>query len=122
MGLTGFDLPEVSKLLDRLNLIDGGDEDDDFDLAGELAAIDKPQTKPGELIELGPHRLLCGDCTKPENIERLLDNAKVQMVFTDPPYAVDYRGGRVGEDWKHKIRKNGERYWDERAYYQFSLQ
>ena len=118
--LTGFDLPEVSKLLDRLDLIDGGDEDDGFDLASELAAIDKPQTKPGEIIELGPHRLLCGDCTKPENIDRLLGGKKVQMVSTDPPYAVNYRGGRVGKGWSQKIRQDGEHYWDEMSLQEYS--
>ena len=91
VSLTGFGDPEITMLLDGLTLIDGGDEDDEFDVAGELAAIDKPVTKPGELIELGPHRLLCGDCTKPENIERLLGDNEVQMIFTDPPYGIAYK-------------------------------
>ncbi|MCK4849710.1 MAG: DNA modification methylase [Phycisphaerae bacterium] len=120
VSLTGFGDSEITKLLDALDLTDGGGEDDDFDVEQELAAIDKPVTKPGELIELGPHRLLCGDCTKPENIKRLLGDNKVQMVFTDPPYAVDYRGGRVGEDWKHKIRQDGEKYWDEMSLQDYS--
>jgi len=110
VGLTGFDLPEVSKLLDAM-LPDEG-EDDDFDVGAELGSIKKPETQPGELLELGPHRVLCGDCTKAENIARLMGDAKAQLVFTDPPYAVDYRGGRVGKQWRHKIRQDGERYWD----------
>ena len=110
VGLTGFDLPDVSKLLDGLL---AQESDDDFDVEAELAGIEEPETQPGELIELGPHRLLCGDCTDPANVERLMDGRKAHLVFTDPPYAVDYRGGRVGKDWSHKIRQDGEHYWDE---------
>lgn len=113
VAVTGFDLPEVSELLDRLKLTDGGDEDDDFDVAAELDAIEEPETEPGELIELGPHRVLCGDSSKPEEVAKLMPGRKAQLVFTDPPYAVDYRGGRVGKEWKHKIRQDGEKYWDE---------
>lgn len=47
-----------------------------------------PTTKPGELIELGDHRLLCGDSTNAAHVERLLGGATVAMVFTDPPYAI----------------------------------
>jgi len=111
IDITGFDLPEASQLIDRL-LLDGTDEDDDFDVEAELGKIVKPKTKRGELIELGPHRLLCGDCTDTSNIKRLMKGKQVQLVFTDPPYAVDYRGGRVGKDWEHKIRQDGEKYWD----------
>jgi len=111
VALTGFDLPEVSELLDRVLEADG--DDDDFDVDDELDEIEEPETKPGEVIELGPHRLLCGDCTDPANIARLMAGTKAQLVFTDPPYAVDYRGGRVGKEWEHKLRQDGERYWDD---------
>jgi len=110
VGLTGFDLPEVSQLLDRV-LGDRGD-DEDFDVEGELKSINEPETKPGELIELGPHRVLCGDSTEPQDVARLMGGGSAQLILTDPPYAVDYRGGRVGKDWAHKIRRDGERYWD----------
>ena len=110
--LTGFELPEVSKLLDEF-LVSGGEGDDGFDVEAELEAIDEPETKPGELIELGPHRVLCGDSTRHEDVARLMGERQAGLVFTDPPYAVDYRGGRVGKEWSHKIRRDGERYWDE---------
>jgi ParB-like chromosome segregation protein Spo0J len=110
VSLTGFDLPEVSELLDRLS---PSDEDDEFDVEAELASIEEPQTQRGELIELGPHRLLCGDAASADDVARLMGEARAQLIFTDPPYAVDYRGGRVGKDWSHKIRHDGERYWDE---------
>ena len=51
---------------------------------------EEPKTKPGDLYLLGYHRLLCGDSTKQEDVERLMDGEKADMVFTDPPYGVAY--------------------------------
>jgi site-specific DNA-methyltransferase (adenine-specific) len=51
-----------------------------------------PITQPGDLWTLGTHRLLCGDSTKSEDVERLMDGAKADMVLTDPPYGVSYIG------------------------------
>lgn len=48
------------------------------------------EVKTGDLWQLGEHRLLCGDCTIKENIDLLMNGNKVDMVFTDPPYNVDY--------------------------------
>ncbi len=53
----------------------------------------EPQSKLGDLYELGEHRVLCGDSTKLEDVERLMDGKKADMVFTDPPYNVEYQGG-----------------------------
>lgn len=53
---------------------------------------EEPKTKLGDLYKLGEHRLLCGDSTKVEDMERLMDGHKADMVFTDPPYNVDYKG------------------------------
>lgn len=52
-----------------------------------------PITKPGDLWILGNHRLLCGDSTDVLAVERLMDGKKADMVFTDPPYGVNYEGG-----------------------------
>ena len=52
-----------------------------------------PITKPGDLWILGSHRLLCGDSTNPQHVERLMDGKKADMVFTDPPYGVEYDSG-----------------------------
>jgi DNA modification methylase len=54
---------------------------------------EEPQTKPGDLWILGDHRLLCGDSTKADDVERLMDGNKADMAFTDPPYGVNYEGG-----------------------------
>lgn len=51
---------------------------------------EEPTTKPGDLWQLGRHRLLCGDSTKLADVERLMDGRKADMVFTDPPYGIDF--------------------------------
>ena len=52
----------------------------------------EPRTKPGDLWLLGRHRLLCGDSTKAEDVERLMAGIQADMMFTDPPYGVSYVG------------------------------
>ncbi len=72
---------------------------DAFDVDKELKSIKKPQTRLGDLILLGPHKLLCGDSTKPENLEHLLGDEKAAMIFSDPKYNIklDYNGGVGGK-------------------------
>lgn len=53
---------------------------------------EEPISKYGEVYQLGRHRLVCGDSTKIEDVEKLMDGQKADMVFTDPPYNVDYEG------------------------------
>jgi DNA modification methylase len=55
--------------------------------------VTEPICKPGDLWELGRHRLLCGDSTKVDDVERLMDGKKADMVFTDPPYGINIVGG-----------------------------
>ncbi len=52
----------------------------------------EPRTKLGDLYKLGNHRLLCGDSTSIDAVERLMGGQKADMIFTDPPYGVDYEG------------------------------
>ena len=92
--LTGFDEKELLKLFD-----DGKEaKDDDFDVDAELQ---KPTfSKAGDVWTLGRHRLVCGDSTKPETYEVLMDGRKANLVVTDPPYNVDYKGtaGKIKND------------------------
>jgi len=54
---------------------------------------EEPKSKLGDLYELGEHRVLCGDSTKIEDVERLMSGQKADMVFTDPPYRMEAEGG-----------------------------
>ncbi len=87
LGLTGFDEKEIEKLF----AADGNDvEDDGFDLntALEQAAF----VLPGDVWTLGRHRLICGDATDADTVRRLMDDRKANLVLTDPPYNVDFKG------------------------------
>jgi DNA modification methylase len=52
-------------------------------------------TRPGDLWTLGRHRLICGDSTNPDVLDRLMDGQQAQLVFTDPPYGVSYTGVKI---------------------------
>lgn len=80
---TGFDL-------DDLNLNDKEITEDDFNTDEALENIEQPITKRGDIWKLGNHRLMCGDSTSVDDVEKLMDGKKADMVFTDPPYNVDY--------------------------------
>jgi DNA modification methylase len=85
LGLTGFDLSEIEKLF-------AGNEaaEDNFDVEN---ALKQPAfAKTGDLWQLGKHRLLIGDSTKPEDVSRLMDGRKANLVLTDPPYLIAYQG------------------------------
>ena len=69
----------------------------------------------GEIIELGRHRLMCGDATRWEDVEKLLDGQRVDLVLTDPPYGVEsvnVRTGQIGGKSKHYIPVIGDNYTD----------
>jgi DNA modification methylase len=70
---------------------------------------EEPITKPGDLWILGNHRLLCGDSTKAEDVERLMDGEKADMVFTDPPYGVTYQSNFREKTPQFDVLKNDDR-------------
>lgn len=72
---------------------------DEFDPEKEKADIKEVTTRPGDIIELGAHRLICGDSTKPETLARLFGDERASVIFSDPIYniSVDYNGGIGGK-------------------------
>lgn len=73
---------------------------------------EEAESKLGEVYQLGRHRLMCGDATKIEDVEKLMDGKKADMVFTDPPYNVDYEGGTG-------LKIKNDKFANKQAFYQF---
>lgn len=99
----GFDDSDLSHIWDD-NL---GVEDDEFDIEKELENIKEPKSKLGDVYELGMHRLICGDATDPEIVEKLVQDERVSMLYCDPPYniALDYNNG-IGANGKYGGKTN----------------
>lgn len=76
----------------------------------------EPVSKPGDLYLLGEHRLLCGDSTNSDDVERLMAGKRASLMFTDPPYLVDYDGGNHPQSYNTKGEKRppgvSTRHWD----------
>jgi DNA modification methylase len=72
---------------------------DEFDVEAELEKIKTPTTKPGDIILLGSSKLICGDSTKPETLQKLFGDERASMIMSDPIYniSVDYNGGIGGK-------------------------
>lgn len=91
LEFAGFDPIEIGKLTDPEKEV----PEENFDVERELKKIKKPQTKLGDIIALGKHRIICGDSTDKENLKKLLGNEYASMIYSDPVYniSVDYDGG-----------------------------
>ena len=87
--VTGFDLPDIDLLIGELSPAASGD--DPADAVVEVAA-GPAISRPGDIWQIGSHRLICGDSTQLETYQQLLGAARAQMVFTDPPYNVPIAG------------------------------
>lgn len=94
--LTGFDLSDFAE---------PGEvhEDDEFDI--DAALTDTPAVKLGEVYQLGRHRLMCGDSTVALDVEKLMAGEKADIVFTDPPWNVNY-GVSDHPNWKNRSIMN----------------
>lgn len=100
----GLDLPslEIEEVLEA--------EEDDFD----EAPPEIPITALGDLYEIGEHRLLCGDSTDSDIVAKLMNGQKADMVFTDPPYGVNYQSNwrNNKSDNKFDILENDNKFLD----------
>ena len=86
LDITGFDADALAEIMAGEETTVDGQTDDDA--VPEVSAT--PISRPGDVWELGNHRLVCGDATDPKSYELLMADAQANMVFTDPPYNVDY--------------------------------
>lgn len=100
LELTGFDWDEAEKLLKTIEKADDG-KDDDF----EPEPPEQPISRRGDVWLLGRHRLMCGDSTVAEDMAVLLEGKRVEMVFTDPPWNVNY-GATDHPSWKQRTIQN----------------
>ena len=96
LELTGFGLDEIAAL-EPEQITEGLTDEDSVPEVPEV-----PVTVEGDVWVMGSHRLMCGDSTSIDSVERLMDGNPVEMVFTDPPYNVAFNG-RSG---KHDVIKN----------------
>ncbi len=105
VSLTGFEEQELADLF-------SGDEeaaakDDDFDLS---SALEKAAfVERGDIWTVGRHRLMCGDATSAEDVEKLMDGRKANLIVTDPPYGVSFKSSD-GLTIQNDSMKDGEFY------------
>ena len=86
LDLTGFDADALAELMAGDEPVNDGQTDED----AVPDVSETPVSRPGDVWHLGPHRLLCGDATVAASYDALLDGETADMVFTDPPYNVNY--------------------------------
>jgi DNA modification methylase len=106
LGLTGFDEDELAELM--VEKTAGLTDEDEIPEAPE-----EPVTKPGDLWTLGNHRLLCGDATRQEEVQRLMAGRKPGLMNTDPPYGINYDSAELHESGVSYARIDGDHHQDE---------
>jgi DNA modification methylase len=123
LNAAGWGQDDLNELLLRLEAEEKGDKEETFDADQAMAEAEQQRgptrVQPGELWQLGRHRLLCGDATDPANWARLMQGDAAHAVVTDPPYAINYRGGRAAQEERIGAKRRGVRgqegdaYWDD---------
>ena len=107
----GFKDIEFGFNIDKIT--EGNTEDD------HIPEVKESRVKLGDVWQLGNHRLMCGDSTKESDVAKLMNGQKADMVFTDPPYGVNYTGGlKDGENGLEQNNRQGIKNDDLDLYYQ----
>lgn len=110
----GFNSKEIDKIYAQKEI-----KNDRFDPEQAYNLIKEPDSKIGEIYQLGEHRLMCGDATNRDHVEKLMAGACADMVFTDPPYNVDYNGSHTTEDHRNEDRRMLNDKMDSQQFYNF---
>ena len=106
VSLTGFDENEISDLFSDADAKEGKDDDYDVNKALEESAF----VKQGDLWQIGKHRMLCGDATNSEDLNKLMGDKKANLIVTDPPYNVNFEsasGLKIKND-----KQTSEKFYD----------
>ena len=109
LDLVGFSTEELDEIMNQDE--EPEVEDDDY----TVAIPEEPKAKLGEIYILGKHRLMCGDSTSIQDVEKLMGEQQADLLLTDPPYNVDYEGGT---DKKLKIKNDN---MEDQAFRQFLI-
>lgn len=107
VGSTGFNADEIARITAEVSaMLDGADPDD------VPPVPDEPTARPGDLYQVGRHRVLCGDATVATDVDRLLGGAIPHLMVTDPPYGVEYDA-----NWRNEAmpEKNDPNRWKDGA-------
>jgi nuclease len=109
LDLLGFDEAELEEITE-----DGIEEaeEDGIEIIEDDLEIAEPENvviKMGDLIELGNHRVMCGDSTNLEDVKKLISGKKVNMVFTDPPYGYKYQSNMRTKSDKFDMLTNDDK-------------
>jgi DNA modification methylase len=108
LSLLGWSEDELAVLMPEVEELPP--EDADADAVPE-PPVD-PVTQPGDIWLLGKHRLMCGDSTVITDVERLMDGKKASLVFTDPPYGVEYQSNMRTKSPKFDVLANDDQFLD----------
>ena len=108
LDLTGFDTKEIDALLAEADKIEDGLTDEDA--VPELPEV--PTSVLGDVWILGRHRLVCGDSTEIDTVDKLMDGHIADMVFTDPPYGISYQSNMRVKSNKFDVIKNDNIFLD----------
>jgi DNA modification methylase len=105
VSLTGFEPSEIDELLNRFYSKEAVQDNFDVDKEKERIEGEGAITKRGDIWQLGLHRLMCGDSTNAEDLEKLMDGKRAQVAVTSPPYGVgkDYEKAGI-EPWFNTIK------------------
>ena len=105
----GWTESDMSSLMSSLELEADSPQGED---PGATELPPEPVSKRGEVYELGPHRLMCGDSTSPEDVALLMAGEQAVLMATDPPYLVNYKGGNHPQSWHNKPEVRNK-HWDD---------